>query len=672
MTVAVARGCIEIVHGVETITPLDPPDVQDILGNVEVTLRINKCSTASFTINNVPSAFKGVGPYTGKVGEKDEVTIWMFRDGESKGDSTKVFSGIVTKASDKGDDSAKFGIVVTCMDKGWKLQKPPALFNLRYKTPTSGKTILIAAVDCAGLDNSLVDDGSEITSTHVCDYSKPGDEVTPFTVLDEIAPKCAAGAALGFDWRITPAGAVDLFPHASISSGLTFNDDDLESFGYEKDWWRCWNSVIVYGLDAKELPDGHDAWTESDVNTSIDDNAEVNTTSLGYVQAGTGNIYTPGSSTEKLHLDRVQHYAMVDASGGGKYKITYQKEGGTETIIVTDQAVTETSWTVKEHLGVDIWSDPGKTLTVRFYFLTNNASYAIYSKWRIIEGDSFFADWMPVTSELLSTASGAGNSVRGDKSLAVDQSNGSGSMGAIIYFASPYVNGNTWPKLAFWIKRGADDLSAKGFISIYDAAMVNQYKTFDVSKEDEWINIDFTLGDKEDGEWKPSGPGFDWAQIYMIGIQLIFSSAGTGKVGHFLLDAFGFGGNRFSGSASNADSIAEWGTLCRPPETDDSLLSDAECALKAEGILATVKDPLLCVEGVKLQEGLKVGVGETVAFAVTTPSISDAALIIVEETLTLSGTNFECTLKLSNELVEIDYVLKALSEGVRLAGRKAS
>ena len=651
------------------VIPLDPPTTQDIIGEVTITNRINKCSTAEFALNNIATTLKAAGPYNNKIGNKDIIIIWGYRSGDSMSETDKLFGGIIISTGNRGEKTSVMTIPIKCMDHGWELQKPPSLFNSYYSTATNGKTILKAAVDlCSYVSSALIDDASEITSTHAVDYSIPGNEVTPFTILEELAPKCLAGAAIGFDWRITPSGVVDLFPRGSISSSLTFDDDDLELIDHESDWWICWNDVTVYGKAGGTYPTDMNA-TNGTIADSTTDSSEQSTNSTTYVLVSTITI-PPVPAGKYVGMVKVSLEAKTGPSVyPGYYKITQQVYEGGEGTIVEDQAITTEDWVLYENDYVYWNSAWAQTMTIRFYLkrYTSGSSYDVYGRNFKVYYDTLNAmidtegtnSTERVSSEV--PANATGTSVQDTRVLVTE---------AILYWGiyttqgNIAINTNSYSKLNF--QSYVEDVSA-----VLDSARIelrdgsNRFaRTLEPFSKASWQQHTINCGARNASEWYIEFD-FDWADVRSLRIYMWATPASNW---YYRIYGLHFSGKRFVGEATDTDSSNQWGVLKRPPELDDALDSDVECLAKAEGILALYKDPLVNLRNVKLQQGQKVNVGETVIITVSTPALN-LTVRLMSITHVFSGTEWEATCELSNEPIEFNYLIKQQDERIKLATR---
>jgi hypothetical protein len=353
-------------------------------------------------------------------------------------------------------------------------------------------------------------------------------------------------------------------------------------------------------------------------------------------------------------------------AGTGYYRITYKIGTGTETEIVTEQAVTETDYTTKTHnLPSNIRGSMGEDVTVFFYFRVGNSANTIYMCNRLMVGDQFHADWNPYDAGYGEgvLAIGAANPAPAKGSVSVRSSIVTAQAHAIEITLSASLNALAYSTLeGFLYLEDIANVIGDIVISVFSGSNY-AYRTISISKG-RWRDFKLDLGYKSEASWILTGT-IDWTAITKI---RFFSFASASANWLFAIDGFHFDSNRFSGSASNSDSSNAWGVLKRPPEIDDALDSDVECLAKAEGILALYKDPLVNLRNVKLQEGQKVNVGETVEIIVSTPAL-DLTVRLMSITHVFSGTEWEATCELSNEPIEFNYLIKQQDERIKLATR---
>lgn len=657
---------ISVTKGAITV-PLNAPTTQDIEGAVTVKPALNALASATFVVNNVPSSFGGDAPYkAASIADKDVVLIWFYRDGDTLDHTYKMFGGVIVKYDYIGENVASHLLSIECLDHGWELSKPIALFSTAYRTATNGKTIMKAAVDagCSYLDSYLLDFYSEVGSTHQVDYSKPGDEVTPLTVLEELCPNAVTHAgAIGFDWKITPSGLVNAFPRASESSGASLGDADLEAFSRGSDWWEMWNDITIYGAAEKTEPDPTHSYCTGSTSSETDDTI-YSQTSATYVEATSVVL----SASNMVYLYQIQTDFAIDAGTTGSWKVTYQEDGGSETDIdewTTGPGTypsfnTRTSTTSLATLPVKF--DYGNDVTIRWYFKRTGGAGNVYLDLMT----ALFYNW-------IHDVNGTGS----DDVLSVE--------GTIVYQASSSIQLDTNnvqdSSLSIYPTTNIDAIEF-GFIAgaVYLPSTANVLKDFGVklkdsngyyaiqylsASQDNWTSFSLQVGYKSESVWSISNTLFDWNDIDEIEI-MSFASAGTTWT--WYVAEVHWGGKRFSGNAANATSKTTWGTLIRPVEVDDSLISDTECAQRADGLLELYEAPVIVITGVRLDTGFKISIGKTVGFSSGTPDLEDTVRI-VSATHILIGTEWETTYDLSNKPVEVDKVFLSQKLGIKLAQR---
>mgnify|MGYP001130173377 CR=1 FL=1 len=146
-------------------------------------------------------------------------------------------------------------------------------------------------------------------------------------------------------------------------------------------------------------------------------------------------------------------------------------------------------------------------------------------------------------------------------------------------------NGNKYPVLSFYAFL-EESYSGNVAIQLYDAADKGAERNITVGPG-EWRKVDSKVGKLNEIEWEYVAPGFDWMQIKKVMIQCWFPGTGTGS---FWVDALHFGGCRYSALREDSGSQSAYG-LRELTETDEELISDNECDLRAKSLLDYFKNP---------------------------------------------------------------------------------
>jgi hypothetical protein len=145
------------------------------------------------------------------------------------------------------------------------------------------------------------------------------------------------------------------------------------------------------------------------------------------------------------------------------------------------------------------------------------------------------------------------------------------------------VNTNLYPILSFFAAiqktfRGDVD------VSLWDTSNKAVWKHINIAPG-EWRKTDLKVGLANEGDWQVDS-GFNWAQIKKVRIDCWFSGVGTGD---FWIDALYFGGRRYSAMREQLpDPPSDVRELT---ETDEELVSDNECDLRAKALLDYFKSP---------------------------------------------------------------------------------
>lgn len=406
-------------------------------------------------------------------------------------------------------------------------------------------------------------------------YSKLEYENTPvFDILKFIAASADKAGVIGFDFRVAPDGLFEFFPRNSKTSPVSLSEK-IEVSEYRKDIHRIRNKIMVYGAADKSEPFDKDFWTEGIINHLLKDDVEDSHSQETYKLVGTV-AYDPPAN-QKIHIDKVELQAKVSA-GTGQYKITYLKQGGSETNIVTDQPFTNTDYQLKQHTGLDIWSKSGEYIIIYYYTKVDDGN-TVYSKEHRAEGDLFNENWSAVSGEISLDSSKKVKGTVSIKTYAINL-----YYAALILERASTVNANLYPMLNFWLYREAS-FNGNLCVILYDSNGKSASRWFTIGPI-EWFQKQFKVGEENADLWNVES-GFDWTQIKKVRFDCWFTGAGTGS---FWVDGLFFGGRRYSSIQENAASQSSYG-LRELVEVDEELYSDGECALRAKALLAHLKDP---------------------------------------------------------------------------------
>ena len=218
-----------------------PEDAFDI----EVSLGINKLQLARFRLPNEGNKYSGVE-------EMQPLKVTL--------DSKVLFDGIVDNLEDilKGGDF----LGVEGVGKGYKLFNE---LQTKEYVDVNGKTIIVDAVNLAGLDPAQVDPENEIASTFTKEYAK----VPCFKIIEEICRESAkATGEVGFYFYIDTAGVVHVYPYDKFTSSFVAERGvNLVSYRRKKLGRTVKNKIWVEGEASKPLPLNMDDYTETlDIN----------------------------------------------------------------------------------------------------------------------------------------------------------------------------------------------------------------------------------------------------------------------------------------------------------------------------------------------------------------------------------------------------------------------
>ena len=142
--------------------------------------------------------------------------------------------------------------------------------------------------------------------------------------------------------------------------------------------WQTLDSNTVNSIKGKTVTFAFWFSPESISSHENQDNSETHHYGPGYIMVSYVTIPSYGTD-QRSHITNVHLDCKVEG-GTGYYRITYRKEGeAADTVIVTDQSVTNTEYQTKSH-NTDIWGDYGKTITIRFWTHHDGLGYDIWSR----------------------------------------------------------------------------------------------------------------------------------------------------------------------------------------------------------------------------------------------------------------------------------------------------
>ena len=112
-----------------------------------------------------------------------------------------------------------------------------------------------------------------------------------------------------------------------------------------------------------------------------------------------------------------------------------------------------------------------------------------------------------------------------------------------------------------------------------------------------------------EGVWRKVGNP-DWLRLVDVQYYFVYSVVGVGKP--FYLDAAHFSGGAFRGEAADGGFSGLGRVICAEPVSDAGLLSDGDCVLKAQSLLAQLKDPVELLDGVVVDGDVRFRAGDLV------------------------------------------------------------
>ena len=149
------------------------------------------------------------------------------------------------------------------------------------------------------------------------------------------------------------------------------------------------------------------------------------------------------------------------------------------------------------------------------------------------------------------------------------------------------VNGELYPLINLQAK--LDEVySGTGVLNLFDVNDKIASKNITVTPDDAWHIIEVGVGSAYANQWESVQSGFDWTKIWRVRVTFYFSK--NVDTGNFRIHQLYFGGRRYSAIVQDSASQAAYG-LREYVETDEELWSDNECTLRANALLAYLKNP---------------------------------------------------------------------------------
>jgi hypothetical protein len=144
------------------------------------------------------------------------------------------------------------------------------------------------------------------------------------------------------------------------------------------------------------------------------------------------------------------------------------------------------------------------------------------------------------------------------------------------------VDATLFPVLNLWLSREST-FNGNVTLTLFDAANRTAGHEFTVGY-DKWFQTQVRVGVAAADVWQVES-GFDWTQIKKVHVVCWFDSSGTGS---FWVDGLFFGGRRYGTVKEDAASQSSYG-LRELVEVDEELWSDAECTMRAQALLSSLK-----------------------------------------------------------------------------------
>jgi|GEM_PF-5881979 len=219
----------------------------------------------------------------------------------------------------------------------------------------------------------------------------------------------------------------------------------------------------------------------------------------------------------------------------------------------------------------------------------------------------------------------------------------------------------TFKAATFWAKWNADPAApgATSVITIFafcPDALNCFYLTFDGPKHDEWMWVDKTLSEVA-GFLKLGNPDWENCQAVQVKIDMSIHDDIAAFIDFFNLERARYGGQYSDNASQQVHGVKMGATVVK-----DSLTSDLECELEAEGILNRHKD-----EKVSLKDlDVEIDFGFILADTVLT-SASSSRFKLRRNTISIGpGGELSSIISLSEDPVDVTFAMKDIARRIAL------
>jgi hypothetical protein len=221
-----------------------------------------------------------------------------------------------------------------------------------------------------------------------------------------------------------------------------------------------------------------------------------------------------------------------------------------------------------------------------------------------------------------------------------------------------------YPTLNLWLNRETG-FNGNVTLTLFDTADRSAGHEFTVGHE-KWFQKQVQVGAAGADAWQVDS-SFDWSSVKKVRVACWFNGASTGA---FWVDSLFFGGRRYSAVAEDAGSQAAYG-LRELVEVDEELWSDAECAGRAEALLANQKAPAesLTIRSTVLDYGSSpILAGDKVHVALPNEGVdADFRVLSAEYNVDAATQTLETVLELGREtplLADYVYALRSKTDSL--------
>jgi hypothetical protein len=631
---------------------------------------INSCEVDLFNEN---FEYSTNNPYDFKV--SDYIMIWIGTLGS--GIRNKIFDGRISEIDYSGAGYGTQKIVINGQAFSAEMNKPPVILYKRY-TNINGETILDDYLADLVQVKKSVDSGEWFDSTIVTLFNTRFDGKNPLSVFQNILENSYnISDERGMEVVEVPPGI--LIGHEKDSTEWKVNTT-LYPNKYTKsdDLTPLYNCIDIFGNNLKMYPSNGDSWTEgfiagwiglygSIVSLTSVPSPKVGTNSVKvlvapqvvtwqewYQEEGWGNGYYPPWGLRYTHFEQTIscfpgkkirfHAAGVyeTLAADGCVRIYYRFGDTDPWIQLVTPPPAEVGGSYRElypwTVAPEYVEGPTETnLNVKWEMETFAYKTSMFSNFRIYylevplgTQEKFAAKF---TLPILDYPNGL------DLDLPDSPTKLEFVLGSLIEEPSSGTDSNPTVFIRMNMK---------------DAAPITYHGEFSGIKGGDWETFSIDVGPDADNQGWSSIPT---GKVRSIEFEFTVYTDFYHATDFLQIDWLHFGSAKFSGTYSDAASIAQYGERWAETVEDTTLLSDAQCDLKAKTLVLMNKDPVLTFSPIEV-DGSTIYVPSFLINVRVPNENFNQWLSILEIEHKLEGTEWLTSLTIGAEPVTIDYVIR--------------